>query len=1748
MFNRSRFPLTALFMSLALLGLPLRAQLDPKLQGTQTDFLNLYQQSTNTKVKPEVLTIFDFSGSMAALMYHPLFVNNDAFDNDANRYMDFTLNPGSAAIPGNNVYTVTATADGCAAATTSVQVTVNADGTATWALGANAGTQCGSNKTYTITATQSRCTSCYTTFIVTVNSSGSVSGVVGVNTSSKTCRNGSNYTYTISNISVSSGTLGAGNTVTFSATDSSSPTDSRMSINWTDGAGHSKTASDTFSWSVPNPNYNFTISNIGVSPTTIYAGTTITFSASVTTGSTDKTVQWKDSLNNTSSGATWSWKVPAYNPGTAAIDPYVTATLDPRKGSTAITGITYLTSVLTNGTLIKPNGDPVTLANASAASSSSGLHGASFGASDVRNWVRAASHVRFSTTIGTDTRTIDIPIPWKITTSDSTGNPLSSQTVHDQEIKVASDGTTTTYGSGQDIDMDQNWSLDAGDDVLGVDNYADSTQTQTHVTLDNVYYKAGYVSWLFNGKYADGSYKDKYVIFDAATPNLAGGQGNNISWGKGYGADAVNSGNTFAVPTYNLDGTYKSETMGTANVNIVPALSRVQAVKRAAIQTWVKFQADVLWAFRFLDKPSEASSGSATKINNSSSTTFNNGTSITTYKTGTDSGWTVLNNTSAQGITSASGNSVTGMNRIAKLFAGNNTPLTYAMARGLLQFTDPTSVFNAVETGSDAPSQCMNHFLILFTDGVDNNGGNYDNTNGDTPYIVTADGISKLDAVAGNKAIMNAKTNVDRYGTWWNLFTFAGIGAHLGDSALGTVNVDYMPAIDPGSSVATSAVPSTFLPYSLYKRNATTFTKPHLVTTMTVGVGLGGKYSDTSGPKHSMFLAAAVGDPTLSTWPNITTLQPFVWDKALNSGNGGRVPGSIYYFDGNNPDALSDSLDKAIRSAVGASNINTISNPNTPFIGAALSGEIFIGKFQPPPNGGAVWAGDLLMFGTRLVNDQLQILDTSGNVTTTVDETNAQWSTVKALAGRSWKDRKLYTRVPGSSTTPDPGLSLFTYTGSPYTASTTGLQYIACRAANNPNRASYAEGSAAQQKVIQWVMGGDTTKVDSNGVATANRSNIMGDIIDSSPAVLEYKYSDVSSGLTSALSGVGGTRFRLILVGTNQGWLHAFGEVTKQENAIVGNTSSPVIAKGQVDELWAFMPTDFLGYLDQLTVTNNPHRFMTDGAPAIYHLDLPPTGGGAGDGVVEVSSSPGPERAMVIFGLGKGGRSYYAIDIHDPYNPVLKWSLVPDEATLLDGSGASVLAARILDRPGAPSAATVAKVVKNLGYSTCTPGIARIQVTDSSGKAVLHDAVFLGGGFSVPDIEANFLDANSKPTPLGRSVIALDVYTGKILAAVDLTSSTTTDTAGQVLTPGPVARGLVPFEFILNSGMAQRAYFLDFWGGLWSWGCQKTDSSATIGTTTNPNPTYQYRYDSSDLTSWTSDGTSSGTAGIRLVAKDMSGALQSLTSYSTTQKYYSEALYSTLPAPFRVGSFPGKSKNATGPVPATVGIAIESGNKDNPLDYVYTGTSKPSHHRLSVIFDRQDSAAWSTAANPIVISSTSTSVLDAYPSHVSYQAGDGVITPGNASYYLAPSTASNTKFGYFLNFPDIDTNTKLIPKGINSPLVVSGSLFYSYFLPTEADPCTGGSGFTYTNLICDVINPIVVDNRTNQACTSGNKYIPIGVASDFIALGTRGAIQIGTKSVPNPQPGSSKTALQPQTITGRPSTQYPKARVWRTVH
>ncbi len=1398
---------------------------------------------------------------------------------------------------------------------------------------------------------------------------------------------------------------------------------------------------------------------------------------------------------------------------------------------TASVGLAWFTSAV----LIRPDGTQVTEANVNTTSTTSpvlwgdkSLNGASSQACDVRNWVRAASHIRLTYT-GANTngpnqgtllppgvkRTVDLPIPWKVMDATSTGYPLSSMTVKDQYIGTNTDGTTTTYGSGNLLEVDTRYKIQTGfadiapstqirdnNLVLSGDPGAIVTTTKYMIRLNKAY-----IDWLFTGTYqnTDNTRPDyctaasgltgKYIVFDALSITNVGNQ-TNVGQGQAFG--------TFGTETINFwDPQAQAYISRSAKYNAIPARDRVQAVKEAAIRTWINYQSRVFWAFRFLDDATESLSGKASTINNNSKTTLGGADPTSTWVSGSDSGWTLLN-----------GASVKGMNRIAALFPYTNTPLTYATARALAQFTDPSSVFGNVETGADAPVQCQKRFLIIFTDGVPSSDHGSELTT-DTPYLPSAGALTG-DAETGNGNLWDkgagslkaAAANINPGNSWWNIFTYAGIAAHLGDSSKTQYSTDNSITTfmnPPTSYPSGDAAPTAFLPFAVQNRGTISISQPYgLITTMTIGVSLGGKYTDAKSAKQRLFLAAAFGDPDRTSWdlnpPDLSAtkplhpngLTPFALKDPTkpDDPNNTKSANSVYFFDATTPDAIVSGLGFAFKATTAIEQTGSTSVPVIPWIGGGLSDQIYLASFLVPKGGGPVWTGDLRMFPTKTVSltdtttgskTQTLILDNKGAEVPgdLAKENNPGWSAAKILASRAWTTRKIYTRLPSDKTTSNP--SIYSIPTS-ITASDLGTS------GSQAKLAAILPGSdvATKLKNLQWMMGADLS--DATRVKT--RANIMGDILDSAPSFLEYSNPTLSGSLSTAWDAAPSTsrHFRVIFVGTNQGVIHAFGEVSWDNN--VGTTATPVYIKaGLVDELWAFIPTDIIKYCDYYQTIGNPHRLGVNGTPYLYFLDLPASGKRSGNGMMDIGSS---ERATLIMGLGKGGRSYYAIDVRDPFAPKLGgsgddaitgWALVPDEDTSYP--------AKIFE-PSTPDTA----IIPNMGWSTCQPTIGRV-LTGTGTTQKIRDVVFLGGGFSLPEIEKNYPTAGAK-TPLGRSVLALDVANGHVVQTWNL--------AGY----GPVGAGVMPMTVTTYSGLTQRAYFTDFFGGLWALG-STADNTATGMS--------GFRVDSSNLGDW------------------------STTPRHVYQQNIPDGLLSTIPAPFLVSNFYPRT-TAPYVTPLTVGITLVSGDRNNPMDKLYTGTAsntEPSQHRMTVIFDRQDS-------NKLGLDTAGIKTTDLADMSGQNDPAAVEIQPGNASFYL------NNKYGYYLNFPARKSTDAYVAKGLVSPMVLAGKLFYSYFSPTgyaDGDPCSAGMGSTTTVQVCNVMLPtfpgvgkVWDSTKAVQGCASGEVFTWVGLASRFSPKSILSALQAGMLTTTS----GTTTGLKIKSFDGTLAKALAGPKVWRTVH
>ncbi|MEY2920640.1 MAG: hypothetical protein RL261_1945, partial [Pseudomonadota bacterium] len=136
-----------------------------------------------------------------------------------------------------------------------------------------------------------------------------------------------------------------------------------------------------------------------------------------------------------------------------------------------------------------------------------------------------------------------------------------------------------------------------------------------------------------------------------------------------------------------------------------------------------------------------------------------------------------------------------------------------------------------------------------------------------------------------------------------------------------------------------------------------------------------------------------------------------------------------------------------------------------------------------------------------------------------------------------------------------------------------------------------------------------------------DRTYALGDIVNAAPVFVKkppFKYTD--TGYTSFVSA-NVDRAGTVYVGANDGMLHAF-------DAETGN------------ERWAYVPSAVIPTLYRLADAGyaNNHR---------YYVDGPITVGDAYDG--------SQWRTVLIGGLGRGGKSFYALDVTNPASPKALW-------------------------------------------------------------------------------------------------------------------------------------------------------------------------------------------------------------------------------------------------------------------------------------------------------------------------------------------------------------------------------------------------------------------------------------------------------------------------------------------------------------
>ena len=273
---------------------------------------------------------------------------------------------------------------------------------------------------------------------------------------------------------------------------------------------------------------------------------------------------------------------------------------------------------------------------------------------------------------------------------------------------------------------------------------------------------------------------------------------------------------------------------------------------------------------------------------------------------------------------------------------------------------------------------------------------------------------------------------------------------------------------------------------------------------------------------------------------------------------------------------------------------------------------------------------------------------------------------------------------------------------------------------------------------FNWINGLDSDDENDDEKTDDIRPDVFGDPLHSKPVVINYGDGDIR-----------------IVVGTNHGVLHMF-EDTDATNTIIEN--------------WAFMPKEFLSNIKDLrnNITSTDKVYGIDGLITAHIVDQ------NGDGIVDKST----DKVWLFFGYRRGGNSYYAMDVTDPADPSVMWTI--------EGGGT-----------GSP--------FQELGQTWSQPKVtySKLNLDGNTAKPVL----IFGGGYD-PAKDSHAIGGNGGADSQGKAIFMVDAETGTLLW--DLGPDGDTVFGGTDSIPSSIAT--------LDSdgdGLTDRLYAGDTGGNVW---------------------------------------------------------------------------------------------------------------------------------------------------------------------------------------------------------------------------------------------------------------------------------------------------------------------------------------------
>jgi type IV pilus assembly protein PilY1 len=415
--------------------------------------------------------------------------------------------------------------------------------------------------------------------------------------------------------------------------------------------------------------------------------------------------------------------------------------------------------------------------------------------------------------------------------------------------------------------------------------------------------------------------------------------------------------------------------------------------------------------------------------------------------------------------------------------------------------------------------------------------------------------------------------------------------------------------------------------------------------------------------------------------------------------------------------------------------------------------EVFFAMFEPQDR--VDWRGNIKRLNLVIDNGTAVLKDANGNLAfnnTTgriSDTAQTVWSTTtdgdrvsdggvgRLLAERDPDTRNIYT-----NTGDDGALEEFNETNldpAAFGESTTDALHALWG----------VQDAVGYTRIVNFAQGYDVDDDDGDNDRTDAREWIMADMLHSRPVVINY------GALGSHTEANPEQR---LIVGTNGGFLHMFDVEDGSES-------------------WAFTPKELVSIharrYENIASTN--HVYGIDAPPSIYTDD-------GGDGTITAASG---DKVYAYFGLRRGGRNIYALDLSDPDSPSYLWQIN-------GGSGAFA----------------------ELGQTWSVPIVTKIPGYtydhDNSGLTpeIPKPVLVFGAGY---DTNKDSKDIASEDS-VGRGLFIVDAFTGDLVWSITPADNSATNLKADIQHSVPA--NITPVDSNADE-LTDRLYFGDTGGNLW---------------------------------------------------------------------------------------------------------------------------------------------------------------------------------------------------------------------------------------------------------------------------------------------------------------------------------------------